>query len=208
MRRIGQGVAGHVEFGLGPLIASATLSEAIPSLLMDYPEITVQTVIDNASKLLPQVLNDTIEFAICSKEMLQPSPGVAVETICEMTVIVLARADHPCRGQVVRLGKMCEWPVIGGSGTASEDENAVYHPAVSCDNFDILRRITLASDSLWVTSAAAARNELASGALIAIEHEGRLQREFEVVLISRRGRTMLPAASIVADRLIAALVVA
>mgnify|MGYP001009214356 CR=1 FL=1 len=208
MRRIGKGVAGHVVVGLGPLIASATLSRAIPGLLLDYPDITVQTLIDNASKLLPQVLNDKIEFAICGREMLRPSPGVTIEPICEMTVSVLARADHPCRGQVVRVDEMCQWPVIGGSGNGSEEEDAVYRPTVLCDSFDILRRITLASDSLWITSAAAARDELASGALIAVEHEGRLRRTFEAVLIRRRGRTMLPAATILADRLIATLLAA
>lgn len=207
MRRIGQGAAGEVTLGLGPLVASVSLPFAMPGLLRDHPAIRTQVIVDRASELLPQLANDEIEFAICSRGASPIGEEHEAEPICDLQPALLVRAGHPLAGRRVTEPDVRTFPVIGGTPRKQGELSPFnYVPHLACDNSEILRELTQDSDALWMSSPALAVDEIREGRMVEIDCPELFPASYEVVKITRRRRTQSPAAELVAGRLAAALI--
>ncbi|WP_340318180.1 LysR family transcriptional regulator [Rhizorhabdus argentea] len=207
MRRIGVGAAGDVTLGLGPLIASASLPFVMPAFISKYPAIRIQVIIDAASELLPKLASDEIEFAICSRGASPIGEEHEAELICDLQPALLARAGHPLAGRRVTEPEVRTFPMIGGKPRKLGELSAFsYAPHFACDNAEILRELTQASDALWMSSTALAVEEINEGRMVAIDCPELLPAGYEVVKVTRRRRTQSPAAELVAEQLAAALV--
>jgi DNA-binding transcriptional LysR family regulator len=207
MRRIGEGAAGEVRLGLGPLIASASLPIVLPALLHGHPEIRIHVIVDAASGLLPQVASDDIEFAICSREASPIGEEHEVETICDLQLALLARAGHPLAGRRVSEPEVRTFPMMGGKANEPGEMRIInYAPDLVCDNYEILRNLTLTSDALWTSSPAVAVEEIKEGRIVEIDCPELTPPYYEVIKVTRRRRTQSPAAELIAGRLAAALV--
>lgn len=206
MRRIGLGAAGNVALGLGPLVTSATLPTVLPGLLRDHPAIKLHIVVDGAAELLRQIARDEIEFAICAHEAAPLGTEHEALSICQLPLALLARAGHPLAGRRVSEEEARRFPMVGGSRSERTAARvAGYAPDIACDNYEILRGLTLSSDVLWMSSPAVAQPELTDHHLVAIDCPDLTRASYDVVLVHRRRRTLSPAAALVAERLSEAL---
>jgi DNA-binding transcriptional LysR family regulator len=206
MRRIGKGAAGEVAVGLGPLIASATLPLALPALLRDHPAVRMHIVVNGAPELLRQLAQDRIEFAICARDASLISEEFTVEASCDLPLALLARAQHPLSGRRVSAQEATGFQLIGGSTANRRGDNVMgYAPDLACDNYEILRGLTLVTDALWVSSPMLAQDELANGQMVVIDCPDLVRASYEAVMVTRRRRTQSPAALLVANQLTGAL---
>jgi len=207
MRQIGEGTGGEVALGLGPLIASASLPTVLQRLLCEHPSIRLQIVVDGAAGLLRRLANDEIEFAICSREASPIDEEYEITPICRLPLALLARGGHFLAGRRVSKQEALAFPLLGGSTSErSEAQTIHYTPDLACDNYEILRALTLASDALWMASPAVAVEEIADGRMIAVDCPDLVRATYQVVMVKRRRRTQSPAAALVAGRLAATLV--
>ena len=200
------GISGEVRFGLGPLIASAALPKAMPAILAAYPAIELRIVVTGGATLLEQLAANMIQFAICSHEIVTTSAHV-VTALGRLPLWVVARAGHPLAGRRVTFEEASGFPQIGGSAADRQqdartgEDHPPYRPRLICDNYEILRGITAASDALWITSPAVAAHELAEGSMIRVDCPELLDDSYEVVLVTRRRGAMSGAAQRVMDHL-------
>lgn len=207
MRQIGEGTGGEVALGLGPLIASASLPTVLQGLLCEHPSIRLQIVVDGAPGLFRRLANDEIEFAICSREASPIDEEHEITPICQLPLALLARGGHFLAGRRVSKQEALAFPLLGGSTSErSEAQTIHYTPDLACDNYEILRALTLASDALWMASPAVAVEEIADGRMIAVDCPDLVRATYQVVMVKRRRRTQSPAAALVAGRLAATLV--
>jgi len=206
MRRIGKGTAGEVALGLGPLIASASLPMVLPALLRGYPGIRLHIVVNGASELLRQLARDEIEFAICARQASLIGEEFTVDPLCNLPLALLARGHHPLSGRCVSLREVQNFPLIGGTFTDRPGGHSMaYAPNLACDNYEILRGLTLESDALWMSSPMLAQKELANGQMVAIDCPDLVGPTYEVVMVTRFRRSQSPAALLVAEQLAGAL---
>jgi len=71
--------------------------------------------------------------------------------------------------------------------------------AFVCDNYHILRETVLGTDCIWLASPDLLSEDFAARRLTQLAVEGLGPVRNEVSMISRRGRTISPAAKFVAD---------
>ncbi|GGC03153.1 transcriptional regulator [Novosphingobium endophyticum] len=199
------GTAGEVRFGMGPLIASACLKDALPRLLSMFPSIHLRATIGGSAALLDQILGGAMQFAICAGEGL-PRGDFAIEPMGRLPLCLIARAGHPLGTGGVHVADLAGFPLVGGSiddrVVAMEND---YAPQLVCDNYEILRSVTLSSDTLWLTSPAVVMRELSEGTMLKIDCVDLVSDSYEVVLISRRRGAMSRAATLILDDLRAEL---
>jgi DNA-binding transcriptional LysR family regulator len=176
-------------------------------LLSGQTAIRLQIVVDGAAGLLRQLASDEIEFAICSREASPIGEEHEITPICHLPLALLARGGHSLAGRRVSKQEALAFPLLGGSTSERGEAQAVrYAPNLACDNYEILRGLTLTSDALWMASPAVAVEELANGRMIAVNCPDLVRATYEVVMVKRRRRTQSPAAALVAGRLADALV--
>lgn len=199
------GAAGKVRVGVGPLIASVIMEQVLPSILADFRAIELRVDIAGGAALQERIAANDLHFAICAAETVSAGENFTITPLGSLALWLLARSGHPLGGSRVARADLAPFPLIGGSGTGRADMPGHYRPQLVCDNFEILRAVTLASDSVWVASPAAASAALSEGRLIRVDCPEMLSGHYEVVMVARRRRTLSKAALVVQERLLAAL---
>lgn len=201
------GLSGDVRFGVGPLVASATLPVTLPGIMAEYPALELKVTVNDAATLLQQLAAGRIQFAI-GPALAAQQGEFAVEILGRLPLCFVARAAHPLGGRRVTAAEAASFPHIGGNFDGPlhvTGAPAGYRPALSCDNYEILRGLVETADYLWITSPAVVAAELAEGRMIRIDCPERLMDSYEVALATRRRGAISRAARKVAQRLSATL---
>jgi len=199
------GISGEVRFGMGPLVASTALVRAVPAIMHDYPAIDLRIAVAGGAALLDQLTANAIQFAICSGRGLSTDP-FAVRPLGLLSLCVVVRAAHPLAGRRVSVEETRTFAQIGGTvDDRTRNVAADYRPRVACDNYEILRALTLASDTLWITSPAVVTGELADGTMARVDCPDLITESYEVVMLTRKRGAMSRAAGLIAERMEAVL---
>lgn len=202
------GLSGEVRFGLGPLVASATLPATIPAIVAQYPGLELTITVSGAAALLQQLGNGVLQFAILPAN-LAVRGDFRIAPLGRLPLCFIARAGHPLGPGPASAERIAAYPLLGGNfattQAAARAGGGDYRPQVSCDNYEILRGLTGTGDYLWVTSPAVVAAELADGRMIRIDCPDVLDASYEVALVTRRRGAMSRAAASVASRLAATL---
>jgi DNA-binding transcriptional LysR family regulator len=190
------GKIGDVAFGMGPLPATILLPGLLSRALREHGDVRIRTVVGSAPDLLRQLKADELEFVIASRDMLDAGGmHTCIASIGWVELAALVRRGHPLARRRVSDKDLADFPVIGGSpmdplGAARQPG---YRPTVMCDNYDVLRNVTLQSDAIWIAARCLARDELVAlrGASIA--------KPNELIAVAPVGRTLSPVASKLVD---------
>ena len=99
--------------------------------------------------------------------------------------------------------------VIGAHPTpigrqARIDPSALFHALeylnLSCDNYDVLARVTAETDAVWISSPLSARRELAAGKLTLLDHHSlEIPDSLELAVVTIRDAILSPATRLVID---------
>lgn len=182
--------AGAVTFGMGPLPANAILPQVLSKIVNERPGISAHVVIESGPDVVRRTLNDELEFCCTADVSIPPHERVDSVPIARLPLALLVRAGHPLlRGE----GRVEDFPMIGGTGGGVPE--IIYRPRIRCDNYAVLIPLMLETDSVWLTPAASARQEITAGKLMVVPQKVAMnQQEVRFVLTHPHGRTLSPAA--------------
>lgn len=121
---------------------------------------------------------------------IDPSHNVSIEPVGWLNLIALVRPGHPLAGQAITEETLRDWPVIGVSSLDDADVSghARVEATITCDSQEVLRRITLNSEAVWLTADCLAQRDLVQ--LHGLQQEDQIQ----IIAASPAGRTLSPAA--------------
>lgn len=199
MRIYANGAGGELAIGISPLLVPL-FSEIGRQLLDQAPRMRLYIRTGNTRSLLKHLLNDEIELIIGSRTAILDETDLAVSTIAGIDNGFVVRRDHPLaeRGRV-SLADLEEFPIAQPvvpnrkglpTGTGS----------IVCDNFHLLRDITLSTDCIWMCPSILVTDDLASGSLHMLDVGDCASIEFELCFASRRGIILSPLARSLVER--------
>jgi DNA-binding transcriptional LysR family regulator len=181
---------GDVAFGMGPLPASIILPELLTRIVRDHGGLRVRTRLGGAEQLVSMLKAEELEFAILSKNLVDAETDrLSMHSVGWLKIAALVRPGHPLAGRTVTDDDLKGLPLIGGSTRETPGSiDPGYLPTVTCDNYHVLREVTLRTDAVWITADCLARD-----AFVALEGVS-IAQQIQLVAASLPGRTLSAAA--------------
>lgn len=201
MAMLSRGEAGDVSFGMGPLPASIILPNLLGFAANDHPGIKLKAQIGSLSELLAALKSDRLEFVILSHLSIDEASNIyANHRIGRMKLVGLVRKDHPLITKP-DFTTARDYPLLGGTplDEARQQENAAYNPTIMCDNYHVLRDVTLNSDAIWITADC-----MAHDGLVPLK-DFDIAQPLQIVAVSMPGRHLSPSARLFIDKAAAIL---
>jgi len=204
------GQAGTVYAGIAPVAASVALSDICIKVLKSRPRIRFYTDVQPNISLHEHLAAATYDFLLCPKEFAQNRQTFEFRTAGKLPLGVIVRPDHPLAGKrAITLEALDRFPIIGAHPTpigrqARIDPSALFHALeylnLSCDNYDVLARVTAETDAVWISSPLSARRELAAGKLTLLDHHSlEIPDSLELAVVTIRDAILSPATRLVID---------
>lgn len=197
-----RGEAGRVAIGMGPLASSVLMSRLLKETIARWPLLSIVTTVAPTQALIDRVLDGEIDFCICSRNTLAPNTLLAVTQVTQLRMGYFVRAGHPllkvAPGQ--RAAEFLHYPRVTGSFPVSPHwhHRTVFNdvgPTLECDDFGVLKQLTLETDAIWLTSSKALTAETGDGRIVELPAEPDQQAiTADLVMVRLRARTFLPAA--------------
>ena len=148
-----------LSFGLGPMLASATLHRLFDHLYEQYPGLDATVLIDSTAVMYPRLLNGEIEFYIGQSFGQRTSTRVRHAAFASTPPRFYVREGHPlANGAVVPISDLAQYPRIAGtawndtlSGLPSS-ETAALRATLQVDNYDLLGHVAQTTNSVLITA--------------------------------------------------------
>lgn len=198
----------ELAFGIGPMLASTSLTEPLLQIMEAYPSTDVSVVIDQGEVMNQRLLNGSIEFYIAPFHRNAKVPGVERRRFGSRPPGILVRPGHPLVGQHSISSEMISrYPRISGTAWndrllyVDEELARHLHATVEIDNFELLVRTTLRSDAVLMFSARDREREL-----VPLDVDFDLAESPEISAFMLAGHPLSPAAALLIDLLKAAYV--
>jgi len=202
VRQRGAGAIGKVNFAIGPLAASCMLKRILADTLTTAPRLMISAAIRETSAIVEGIMEGAFDFGICSANTLKSEPGIDTTPIANFPMGMFVRSGHP----LLSLDRDVDWddllayPRITGRypNKGRLDTIRPFGPldtTVECNDFEVLRATTLATDAIWLTAMATVSEEDVSGTLVPLHP--RPVRDLavaEIVLVRQTDRLLSPAA--------------
>jgi len=205
-------LGGELHFGASLLAVDCFLQGLLPALRHQSPNLRLNIIVGQWARLQQHLEEESIEFFVAYPAALATDARFHVTNLPAQPASVFCRPDHPIlRGSPrLRLNDLLPYPwasiqfapeITEGlrrlTGVASVDDLPL---AMSCDNQDLLREMTLHTDHLLFTWTAWLERDIARGEIVDL-HE-RLRRQvpeaiFQIscAIVRLAGRTPSPLAN-------------
>lgn len=200
LRLQGSGDGGQVSCALGPLAADWLLTALLSRVVTRSPGLAISANVLETRAIADGVLDGSLDFGVCSAGTLAASDALEITSIAAAQMILVVRGGHPLVGldRPVRRADLGPYPRATGQIPRQPlpAPPPRLEPTVQCNDFEILRRMTLATDTIWLTARETVLGEIARGDLVELAVEAELVLPLaELVLITLKGRSLGPAAS-------------
>lgn len=196
----GDGDAGSLAFGLGPLLASMVLPELSNHFLSTKPKLKMQAVVNTSELILTGLLGNKLEMVFCTDEMidLRTRDQLTLRNIGKLRIDLIVRSTHPLADKAkVALSDIADFPILAPAEIEYIDLSA---GSFICDNYHILRETTLNTDGVWLSSPQFAADKIKSGELSILQiQEGFEAYDTTICEVRRINRTPSPASISIAD---------
>jgi DNA-binding transcriptional LysR family regulator len=200
--RHASGAAGEIAFGMAPLIAAALAPAVLTETLAAAPDLRCHVLVRSVGALLPQLLNEQIEFIVCSERQIPEDAPVKGTLLGRFPTSLLVRAGHPLLGAdaaaSVRYPLIVSAPFVQEGPESSGVPFLKAPPQLILEDHTSLLRITERSDAVWMASAYAVAEEIAEGRIRELPKEmwpyARGGGRFRVMMYVLDRRSLSPAA--------------
>lgn len=146
------GQTGAIAFGIGPLLASLVLPSLSRHFLEKKYQLHLKFVTKSPDALVRELLDDRIEIMFYGGVAMNDQPELDSELIGRFDQIVVVRAGHPLSNKdQLSLDDIAEFPVLSGMDFPALQKQ-FRSGSIVCDNYHLLRDLTLQSDSIWISS--------------------------------------------------------
>jgi DNA-binding transcriptional LysR family regulator len=196
-RLYGQGDAGEIEIGFGPLIASTLMPIIGATMLREKPGITITASIRPPGELVDQLFNDEIEIFFHSISQLYfPSELDNIE-VGRLKLDLMVRSGHPVLSRDIRYPKdLTDFPLACGGVLV---EMFTMNASIKCDNYEILREITLNSDAIWLSSPFMCDKEIKNGDIVQLRLPFALDMFSDIAAFTLKNRAISPLSRRIID---------
>lgn len=174
VERIAGGAGGKVAVGVEHLSASALVPGVLAEDLASDLDLEVFVAVRRPAALLPLLLNEEIEFLICTEGALAADAPLKSSFIGWYPLSLLVRAGHPLLEPGCAASARA-FPVIAGNYFGRTAVFPQYFwdylrdaPRMVVEDYDSLARLAQESDAIWVSSTFAAAEAVAQGRLVEI----------------------------------------
>lgn len=204
LRLYARGEGGDLAIGTGPLLAMM-LPDLGRRLLEESPAIQLRASVRTPDHLVQELLDDRIELIFGNSWAIRDIPDLEFSSVGSVRLAFLVRAGHPLTRQAgLTLEMLAEYPPASAAGSSITGLSTATGSFI-CDNYHVLRDLVSQTDCVWLAAPSVFAEDIAAGRLAALEVEDFRDIDSEVALITRRNRTLSPAARSLVDHLRALL---
>jgi DNA-binding transcriptional LysR family regulator len=191
------GSHGKVSIGFAPHAAPLYLPRLIPELIAECPNLSVRAEVQNAGALFPLLERGDIEFVVCADSQIPEPTPFDLRPLEEVPVAVLVRRGHPLSPKgCYTQADLRTYPNISGRRLGDEPD-----PMISCDDFGVLRAVTVATDAMWLGPTLSGLEETAREDLVELKiTSATAATTMRLVLLTAPRRTLSPQAAQIIDR--------
>jgi DNA-binding transcriptional LysR family regulator len=170
-----RGDGGSVALGMAPLAARMLLAPVMMEMI-GKPGFHAAVTLGSPRKLLPMLLDERIHLCVCTYRQLPAQSAFVSIALMRFPISIVVRANHPLtRLASVAAADLDRFPLLRTRSSdeddddpAPGDESLMRRPVLAIEDYDVLMKITAASDAVWVTSPNSAREGIQSGVLAQI----------------------------------------
>ncbi len=196
---------GDTAFGVGPFPAATLVQRVLPELRLQHPQVCIRVQVSNWELLLDRLRKEDIEFFVADVRSFPDEPGLNIESLGRQSGRFFVRAQHP-------LHSPCSLAELWAYGVAATRLPAGVKAALGqllglptgqapalaleCDDAQILRAVTIATNTVLATTDAAAQASVEAGSLRALDVINLPPLFAEMGIVSLRNRTPSPMAQI------------
>lgn len=205
---------GNLAFGIAPLPASLFLKPVLHNLHANHPQLQIKVERAPGSQLVRMLLAEAIEFFVCAIKQVPAADGVECErTLQDTTFSLFVRPDHPLldvagplpvhllHGYKIATGNLTEASMRTMRNCLELHDNAELPLAIQCDDIEVLKSLTTASDLILLAASELTKGEIADGKLVELPIEIFKQQRSSFGVFALEGRSLSPAASSVVEML-------
>lgn len=203
---------GDVSFGAGPFPAATLLPALMQELRTRYPDIQNRVLVANWRYLIEHLRKEELDFFVADTREVPAEAGFAITPIGRQRGRFYVRRGHPlvAAGPIavadvgrhgLAAGRLPAPAIAVLQSLLGLPPDAPLPIAVECDDIHLVKRITLATDTVMVGSRGLVRDEVAAGQLVELDVTDLPPMYAEIGLVSLRGRTPSPMAGFVTRRL-------
>lgn len=195
---------GDTAFGVGPFPAATLMPRVLSELRRQHPQVALRVEESNWVLLLDRLRAEDIEFFVADVRDLPEDAALDVRPLPAQSGRFFARAGHPLAGKACSIREAWQYGVASTKVPRAVMEafvRALGLPAgemavlaLECDDFAVLRAVTLSTDMVLGATDAAVRAEVASGELVPLNVEGLPVLQAGMGIVSLRNRTPSPMA--------------
>ncbi|MFJ4290835.1 LysR family transcriptional regulator [Cupriavidus sp. NPDC089707] len=168
------GEEGSLTIGVAPAPAALLLTPFLIHMAQAHPRIKVRTETGATSALLDALRRETIDAIVGDAYVLRAADDIELEPLGELPAGLVCRAGHPIlRKRRIDIETIRAYPVATTtlSTIVSRQLAELWGPEAApdklftlhCDNLDMLRSVTLATDTLLFGVLSITRQERAAG---------------------------------------------
>lgn len=196
LQRTAMSEEGEIAFGMEPLVARALLTDVAAAAIKDAPGLRNQASIRSIEALTPMLKDGVIEFFVSAESGVARDPEVRAEAIGSFPLSFLVRADHPALVDETDEGP---YPVLLAGEARTFDHlphrvnRLISGPRHIVEDYDILVKLTQATDGIMIASTVAAKDEVSRGLMREIDVGGGAQRHMKIMIYSLARRSRSPA---------------
>jgi len=202
LRLFGAGEAGEVTFGMTPQLASLLLPGVGIDLFGNSAKLTARVLVRPADILLAALRNDEIEFCVIAEEQSH-TKGMVLNNIGQLSAGFFARRGHPLsEHDAVSMEDLAQFTISCAEEIDLRLPQSMKFDMLICDNFDILKKISLDSDVICLCSRLYATSNENGGRLVEISVGSIDPINNPIYIVRLEGRSLSP----VAGRMISSIV--
>jgi len=198
------GEEGSLAIGVAPAPAALLLTPFLIHMAQTRPRIKVRTETGATSALLEQLRNESIDAIVGDAYVLRAADDIDMEPLGELPAGLVCRAGHPILSKRrVDIDAIRAYPVATTtlSSTVTRQLAELWGPeaapdklfSLHCDNLDMLRSVTLATDTLLFGVLPITRQERASGLMSEVPMPPDPRRCGRYGIARMSARTLSPA---------------
>ncbi|MBB4860768.1 DNA-binding transcriptional LysR family regulator [Novosphingobium chloroacetimidivorans] len=185
---------GEIAFGMEPLVARALLAPVLSDAIAAAPAWRNRVAIRSIEALSPMLKAGEIDFFVSAESGLSQDPAIRAERLGAFPLSLLVRAGHPA---LTNLDDEGPYPVLlaGEAGTfthlPARVTRLISGPRHIVEDYDILAKLTQATDAILIASAVAVRPQMAQGLVeeIPVGDRARVTMPIMIYTLARRSRS-------------------
>lgn len=164
-----------------------------------HQRVTIHAEVNGAPYLLEHLRAEKLEITVFARRQLPEGEyPYAVRPLPAVPLGYVVRPGHPLIGAKGATKRRLE-DFAHISGTPTDAASAPSF-AMTCDDWEALRQVTLLTDAVWLTSPLAVRDDVAAGRLTVLDLKAQYG-PVELVLVHRADRSLSPGAMLVIGKI-------